>query len=174
MRIGTLALRYFALLAMLAASVLNTSAADAQTLACHGAQKPRDIAELLFGRNIGNRVGVSEAAWARFVAREMTPRFPDGLTVIDATGQWRDSDTGKVVREPSKRVEIVLPGAGDDEGKLDAIVAAYKKAFRQQAVARYERPLAPTTPALAPRWRNYYFAAPIACLAAAALVWLAT
>ena len=94
------------------ALVLTTSTALTQTLACHGVQKPSEVAELMFGRNIGNRLGVSEAAWARFVAREMTPRFPDGLTVVDATGQWRDTDTGKVVREPSKRVEIVLPGGG--------------------------------------------------------------
>jgi hypothetical protein len=114
--------------------------ADAQTLACHGAQKPREVAELMFGRNIGNRVGVSEAAWTHFVAREMTPRFPDGLTIIDATGQWRDTGTGKVVREPSKRVEIVLPGGGDDDDKLGAIVAAYKKQFRQQAVGVVVRP----------------------------------
>ena len=114
--------------------------ADAQTLACHGAQKPKEIAELLFGRNIGNRVGVSEAAWLRFVAREMTPRFPSGLTIIDATGHWRNAVTGKVMLEPSKRVEIVLPGGGDDEDKLDAIVAAYKKQFRQQAVAVVVRP----------------------------------
>jgi hypothetical protein len=123
------------------AAVLGAPApARAQALACHGVQKPREIAELLFGRNIGNRIGVSEAAWTRFVAREMTPRFPDGLTTVDATGQWRDTKTGKVVREPSKRVEIVLPGAGDDEAKLDAIVAAYKKQFHQQAVGVVVRP----------------------------------
>jgi hypothetical protein len=117
-----------------------TPRAEAQTIACRGAQKPREVAELLFGRNIGNRLGVSEAAWARFVARELTPRFPDGLTVVDAVGQWRDRDTGKVVREPSKRVEIVLPGGEDDAAKLDAAVAAYKNRFRQQAVGVVVRP----------------------------------
>jgi hypothetical protein len=139
MRTGPL-VKLTALAAMLVALTLDAIAANAQALACHGAQKPREVAELMFGRNIGNRLGVSEAAWMRFVAREMTPRFPDGLTIIDATGQWRDTDTGKVVREPSKRVEIVLPGGDEDEGKLDAIVAAYKKQFRQQAVGVVVRP----------------------------------
>ena len=131
---------YFSFCAALLALVVDDQPALTQTLVCHGVQKPREVAELMFGRNIGNRLGVSEAAWARFVAREMTPRFPDGLTVVDATGQWRDTKTGKVVREPSKRVEIVLPGGGDDEDKLDAIVAAYKKQFRQQAVGVVVRP----------------------------------
>jgi hypothetical protein len=112
------------------------SDASAQTLAivCHGAQRPGQIAELLFGRDIGNHVGVSESAWARFVAREITPRFPDGLTITNAVGQWRDPASGRMVREPSKRVEIVLPGHADDEARLDAIVATYKRRFHQRSV----------------------------------------
>jgi hypothetical protein len=121
--------------ALAVSSALLACNAQAQTPACHGAQNPREVAEMLFGRNIGERLGVSEAAWAKFVAREMTPRFPDGLTISDATGQWRDTKTGKVVREPSKRVEIVLPAAKDASARLDAIAAAYKKEFHQQAVA---------------------------------------
>jgi hypothetical protein len=108
----------------------------AQTAApsCRGTQQPKQIAELLFGRDIGNHVGVSESDFTRFVAREMTPRFPDGLTVTDAMGQWRDRDSGRIVREPSKHVEIVLPGNDDDEARLDAIAAAYKRAYYQQSV----------------------------------------
>ncbi|MGA8611156.1 MAG: DUF3574 domain-containing protein [Xanthobacteraceae bacterium] len=110
--------------------------ATAQTLAivCRGAQRSGQIAEFLFGRDIGNHVGVSEAAWTRFVGREITPRFPDGLTITDAIGQWRNPANGRMVREPSKRVEIVLPGRAGDEARLDAIVAAYKRRFHQHSV----------------------------------------
>jgi hypothetical protein len=118
-------------LVLLVAAANNTVA---QALVCHGAQRPGQIAELLFGRDIGERVGVSEAAWRRFVTREITPRFPDGLTVTNATGQWRDPASGKMVREPSKRVEIVLPGRADDGVRLDAVVAAYKRRFHQRSV----------------------------------------
>ncbi len=125
-----------ALLAGLASVLLTSleSGVAAQTLSCHGAQKPRQVVELLFGRNIGNRVGVSESAWTHFVARELTPRFPDGLTITDAVGQWRDRARGMSVREPSKRVGIVLPGNADDEARLDAVVEAYKRQFRQHSV----------------------------------------
>ena len=92
------------------------------------------MAELLFGRDIGGRFGVSEPAWRRFLAREITPRFPDGLTVTDAQGQWRDPASGRIVREPSKRVEIVLPGNANDAARLDAIMAAYKRQFHQRSV----------------------------------------
>jgi hypothetical protein len=101
---------------------------------CHGTFQPREVAELMFGRDIGSRLGVSERDWMRFLSREITPRFPDGLTVTDAFGQWRDRDTGKIVREPSERVEIVLPGKADDQAQLDAVAAAYKQQFHQQEV----------------------------------------
>jgi uncharacterized protein DUF3574 len=130
---GSMRRGLFAALAFVFLISSNSDAAT-QTLSCHGAQKPRQVAELLFGRAIGGRVGVSAAAWARFVAREMTPRFPDGLTVTDSVGQWRDRTHGALVREPSKRVEILLPGNADDDDRLAAVVAAYKRQFRQHSV----------------------------------------
>jgi hypothetical protein len=125
-----------ALVRALAAVLFNTAASGgyAAPLSCHRPQHPKQIAELLFGRDIGRKLGVSEAAWARFVAREMTPRFPDGLTITEAAGQWRDPADGTIVREPAKGVEIVLPGNTDDEARLAAVVAAYKREFRQRSV----------------------------------------
>ena len=108
--------------------------ASAQSTECRGAQKPQQVAELMFGRNIGDRIGVSEGQWARFVDREITPRFPDGLTVFDTRGQWRDTKRNKIVREPSKLVQIVLPGKAEDADRLNEIAAAYKSRFRQQSV----------------------------------------
>jgi Protein of unknown function (DUF3574) len=114
--------------------------AEPDQSSCHGGLRPQAVAELLFGRDIGGRLGVSEAAFARFVARELTPRFPDGLTVTDATGQWRDRRSGRILREPSKHVEIVLPGKADDQARLGAIASAYKHTFRQQSVGIIVRP----------------------------------
>lgn len=122
------------LTAVVLCTVAASAAAQNRIAACQGAQQRRDVAELLFGRDIGDRLGVSEPAWRRFVAREITPRFPDGLTVTDALGQWRDPDSGRIVREPSKRVEIVLPGNADDAVRLDAIMSAYKREFHQRSV----------------------------------------
>lgn len=122
------------LAAALLCSVAAGAAAQTPVPACHGTQQRRDVAELLFGRDIGDRLGVSEPAWRRFVAREITPRFPDGLTVTDALGQWRNPASGRIVREPSKRVEIVVPGNADDAARLDAVVSAYKRRFHQRSV----------------------------------------
>lgn len=109
------------------------SSAGANELACVAPAKRQVVAELLFGRNIGEVLGVSEEAWSRFVDQEVTPRFPDGLTVLDAQGQWRDTASGRIVREPGKVLRIILGGA-DDEPKLHEIAALYKQRFKQQSV----------------------------------------
>ena len=111
-----------------------SSSAGAQTAECHAGQKPQEVAQLLFGRNIGDRLAVSETQWGRFVDREISPRFPDGLTVFDAKGEWRDTARKTIVHEPSKVVEIVLPGKPDDVDELNQIAQAYKSRFRQQSV----------------------------------------
>jgi hypothetical protein len=61
--------------------------------------------------------------------------FPDGLTVADAHGQWRDSETGAIVREPSKALTVFLGDEARDRAALDQIADAYKSQFQQQAVA---------------------------------------
>ena len=128
---------------LLAASLvlpLLGNSASAQPLACSAPLKPQQVAELLLGRKIGDRLGVSETQFLNFLDREITPRFPDGLTVYDARGQWRDSDRNRIVREPSKVVMIVLPGKPEDMARLNEIADAYKKRFRQQSVGIVLRP----------------------------------
>jgi len=93
------------LLSLLGAGlVLAWQPVAAETLApsCAGAQRPKQVAELLFGRDIGRHRGVSESAFAHFVARELSPRFPDGLTITDATGQRRDPADGSCAKPRNK------------------------------------------------------------------------
>jgi hypothetical protein len=120
--------------------LLLTAPAVAQGLACDEPQRPMLEIDLLFGRNIGMELGVSEGNWSEFVASEITPRFPQGLTVDDALGQWRDRDTSAIVKEPSKDVTIIVPQDTEVKGKIDAIVTAYKERFRQQSVGVVMRP----------------------------------
>ncbi len=62
--------------------------------------------------------------------------IPDfALTVQDALGQWRDSDTGRIVREPSKVLTLILGDEREGRAAISAIADAYKTRFRQQAVA---------------------------------------
>ena len=83
---------------------------------------------------------MNEADWSRFVDREIVSRFPNGLTMFNAAGQWRDEATNKIVRERSKVVQIVLPGQVEDIARLNEIVAAYKRRFKQHSVVIIVRP----------------------------------
>ena len=90
---------------------------------------------LFFGRSRGSIEVVSDAAWHTFLAKEVTPRFPDGLTVLDARGQWRDS-IGLTVRERTKLVIILARPGGEGIRLTDEITEAYKWAFGQESVLR--------------------------------------
>src|SRR5580658_3480375 len=81
------------------AGLLAATPVIAAENACVEPMQPMQRVEMIFGRNIGGKLGVGEAAWSRFLRDEVTARFPNGLSVIDAAGQW--SDSGRVMREPS-------------------------------------------------------------------------
>lgn len=109
--------------------------------ACPAGQHGAWEARLFFGRNIEGRPGVADADFQSFVDAELTPRFPDGLTVIDATGQWR-GDAGRVEREASKLVMLVLPDRSTASlARLDAVRAAYKARFHQESVMILGQPV---------------------------------
>jgi uncharacterized protein DUF3574 len=128
------------LLAAILLLPLFVISAAGEPIACSAPLKPQQVAELLLGRKIGDRLAVSETQFLNFLDREITPRFPDGLTVYDARGQWRDQERNRIVREPSKVVMIVLPGKPEDMARLSEIAEAYKKRFKQQSVGIMLRP----------------------------------
>lgn len=126
---------------IVAAGMALAGSAAAQDIVCHDPLKPMLRAELFFGRAIANGQRVNEAQWARFVARELTPRFPDGLTVLDGQGQWRDGARGAIVREPSRIVIIVTANDAPARAALDAAADAYKRRFKQKSVGIVMRPV---------------------------------
>jgi hypothetical protein len=139
-------LKAFAVAVVLAGLAPAGPAAAQDVPATHGLTCPLPAtammrAELLFGRNIGGHPGVSEQAFARFVTTEITPRFPAGVTVIDAAGQWRDSATGRIVRERSKLVVLMTGDEPESRERIAAIAQAYKTRFRQQSVGVVTRPV---------------------------------
>lgn len=83
---------------------------------------------------------MTERMFKRFLANEVTPRFPDGLSVIDVAGQFRD-DRGRIIREPSKLLVLLVPDRGAAAGKIAAVIDRYKHRFSQQSVLRTERPV---------------------------------
>lgn len=94
--------------------------------------------ELYFGSSKPDGTAVTEAEFQQFVDTEVTPRFPDGLTVLVGYGQFRNS-AGVIVKERS--MELILlypPHLREADRKIEAIRAAYKLAFQQESVLRVD------------------------------------
>jgi hypothetical protein len=97
------------------------------------------VAELFFGRRIGGRAPLSDAEWAEFAARTITPNFPDGFTVFDGEGQWRNPRTGHIARDPTKILIVAAKRTPDLAPRLSAVIDAYKARFHQQSVGLITR-----------------------------------
>ena len=95
--------------------------------------------QLFFGLSKPNGGTVSEREWQSFAAAEIAPRFPEGFSVLDGAGFWRDEATQKTISDKSK-VVVRMHGDGADTA-IAAIVAAYKAEFQQDAVLRVDRPV---------------------------------
>ena len=89
--------------------------------------------QLFMGRSGPDEEVVDDAAWDTFLADTVTPRFPDGLTVLDGRGQWRGAE-GLIKKERSKLL-VILAQPGDDKMRLiDEISDEYKRRFSQESV----------------------------------------
>jgi len=104
---------------------------------CPAPLRPAVEVDLYFGGDAGNGRAVSEAEWAAFVAAEVTPRFPDGLSVIDVAGQYREP-SGRLVREKTKLLVVVVFDAPAHLGKVQAVIDAYNRRHSQNSVFRTE------------------------------------
>jgi hypothetical protein len=95
--------------------------------------------ELYFGTEKPDGAAVSDAEWEDFLAREITPRFPDGLTVVEGYGQFHNA-AGKIVREKSRVLILLYPRAArkSSHRKIEQIRRAYMRQFQQQALLRVD------------------------------------
>ncbi|MBN9559727.1 MAG: DUF3574 domain-containing protein [Alphaproteobacteria bacterium] len=116
-------------------------AAVAPLVACTAPDPCRDVgahqalvATLLFGLDVPGRRPVTNDEWAAFMRDVVTPRFPEGLTVLDGNGQWRDPATGRINAAPSRVVIIATDDARSAPGKLAQVADAYKARFDQKSV----------------------------------------
>jgi hypothetical protein len=107
----------------------------ASTAVCRSGEQASVHDTLYFGTGRPDGGVVSVEEWTRFLESIVTPRFPQGLTVSDVSGQWRGND-GSIVREATHVLQLVHPGDTDSNGRVDEIAQAYKTQFEQEAVLR--------------------------------------
>ena len=97
-------------------------------------QKSMTEAQLFFGRDIPGGGQVSDDEWSKFASDVIAAEFPDGFTVSDAEGAWRDARTGGAVHEKSKIVLIDGRPTQAFARKLRHITESYRARFHQDAV----------------------------------------
>jgi hypothetical protein len=94
--------------------------------------------ELYFGTSKSNGSEVSDAEFAGFVDQQITPRFPDGLTLLTGYGQFRNS-AGVTIREKSLVLILFYPPQTlDANKKVQEIREEYKRMFSQESVLRVD------------------------------------
>jgi hypothetical protein len=117
----------------LVAVVLATLALPARACVLPS-QTPMLIVTLYFGESITGRAPLTAVEWARFAAHSITPAFPDGFTVADGEGQWRDPASGQIIQENTKILTIAAPQTPSLAAKLTAVMNSYDKQFNQTSV----------------------------------------
>ena len=92
--------------------------------------------ELYFGTNRPDGSTVSDTEFQQFVDEHVTPRFPDGLTLLSGYGQFLNS-TGVIEKEQSKVLILFYPEQTvETNRKIQLIRDLYKYKFQQESVLR--------------------------------------
>ena len=104
---------------------------------CRNVPKSKPVArtELFFGLRKSNGTEVNNAEFQQFLNREVTPRFPNGFTVISGQGQFKDA-RGAILQERSKLLILLYPISATSNQQIEQIRTAYTTAFQQQSVLR--------------------------------------
>lgn len=127
------------MLVILAGCAANAPPAAQPTITCSAGDTVLVRETLYFGRNRPEGGTVSDAEWKSFLAQVVTPRFPLGLTVLNATGQWKGA-SGEVEEERSEVVTIFHPDDEAGRRSVREIALEYKRRFGQEAVLRERAP----------------------------------
>lgn len=99
---------------------------------------------LYMGRGPGNDGGVTDVQVQAFVDDTIVPRFPDGFTIMDARGYWRDRKTGRGAGERTLMLVVAHPAGPEADTALRTIADAYIDRFDQQAVLGSSHPVCVT------------------------------
>ena len=114
----------------------STRAPSPSALATPG---PRLVSDTLYFGTDSPRGPVTPAKWNSFLSRVVTQRFPDGLTVWDAEGQWKGKN-GIVGSEKTKVLLLVHPESSPSDRAIQEIIDIYKKEFSQESVMKVRTP----------------------------------
>ena len=121
------------LFGLTAAGATSTAVSDT-TSAPNAAATPGEPykrTELYFGGSRPDGTVITPAEFELFLDKEVTPAFPDGLTWLEAHGQWQGG------KEDSYVLIILYPFSDKKANReLEEIRTDYKAQFDQESVLR--------------------------------------
>lgn len=91
--------------------------------------------ELYFGLTKPGGSTISDVEWQQFLNTTITPRFHEGLTVLDSYGQYLNSNS-LLVTEKSKVVILIYENSPEKNRAIAEIIDIYKRTFHQESVLR--------------------------------------
>lgn len=98
--------------------------------------------EIFFGQNLAGGKKIAQGDWQNFMDKELTKRFPKGLTVYDSYGQMQHAD-GRIERQSTWVVVLVLPEDPASEKSVQEAVDAFRKRFSKAQVMILNTPVSP-------------------------------
>lgn len=101
---------------------------------CRAGEQSSIQDSLYFGTGKPNGLVTTEE-WTTFLEATVTPRFPQCLSVSEASGQWRGAN-GAIVNESTHVLHLEHPNDAHSEKSVAKIVASYKTQFQQEAALR--------------------------------------
>jgi len=96
---------------------------------------------LYMGRGKADGGSVTDAEVQAFVDDVIVQAFPDGFTLFEARGHWRDDTSGRSVNETTVAFVVTHPPGAEAGTALRRIADAYIARFEQTAVLGSSHPV---------------------------------
>ena len=117
-----------------------------------GTGVPSRVFQLYFGRSIPRQAStditvsprhgpqVTEQDWIAFRDEVISANLPNGYTVMDAEGAWKEPGAMRTVTERTKVLVTVMPDQPDSIEAVNRVRAAYQARFHQRLVGLAVQP----------------------------------
>jgi Protein of unknown function (DUF3574) len=117
------------------------SGCETMNWASCGGGRQRAVQEFVYFGTNTPAGSVTPQEWTKFLSEVVTSRFTEGLSVWQASGQWKAA-SGVIVNEQTYVLSLIHTA---DNAKMDKamqdILASYKTRFQQEAVLRVTAPV---------------------------------